>query len=325
MAPLRHASLHLPGVLGQALAAALETGAVLAVEHRDVGHRLRERHVDRRALAEASLELAGDALRRAGRLAVAAAVAEVLVHRAGFLADLHVEVADVAVDLLDLAPGVERDVGVLVRLHHAWREDALRAVEGGEGLAELAHVAADRGFLLDEDHLVAAVGDVERRLDAGDAAADYEGALGDGDADALQRLVVLDLLDDGAGDVDGLFGGLAAVLVDPAAVLADVGHLAHVLVEAGLVAGAAEGLFVHMWRAGGHDHAGEVVVLDGLLDELLARVGAHVLVVLGDGDARVVLEGLGDSLAVDGTADVLAAVADEDLSLIHISEPTRLG
>src|SRR5665811_759300 len=142
------------GDLGQALAATLEEGAVLAVEHRDVGHRLRERHVDRRALAEASLELAGDAFRRAGRLAVAAAVAEVLVHRAGFLADLHVEVADVAVDLLDLAPGVERDVGVLVRLHHAWREDALRAVEGGEGLAELAHVAADRGFFLDEDHPV---------------------------------------------------------------------------------------------------------------------------------------------------------------------------
>src|SRR5450756_1404403 len=102
MAPLRHASLHLPGVLGQALAAALEEGAVLAVEHRDVGHRLRERHVDRRALAEPGLELAGDAFRRAGRLAVAAAVAEVLVHRAGFLADRHVEVADVAVSYTHL-------------------------------------------------------------------------------------------------------------------------------------------------------------------------------------------------------------------------------
>src|SRR5665647_2346665 len=95
------------GVLGEALAAALEERAVLAVEYRDVGHRLRERHRDGGALAEAGLELAGDLLRRAGRLAVAAAVAEVLVHRARLLADLHREVADVAVDALDLAPRVE--------------------------------------------------------------------------------------------------------------------------------------------------------------------------------------------------------------------------
>ena len=153
---------------------------------------------------------------------------------------------------------------MLVGLDHARREDALRAVERGEGLAELAHVAADGGVLLDQDDLVAAVGDVERRLDAGDAAADHQGALGDGDADALERLVVLDLLDDGAGDVDRLGGGLAAVLVDPGAMLADVGHLAHVLVEAGLVGGAAEGLLVHVRRAGGDDDAGEVVLLDGL-------------------------------------------------------------
>ena len=82
------------------------------------------------------------------------------------------------------------------------------------------------GVLLDQHDLVAAVGDVERRLDAGDAAADDQGALGHRDADRLQRLVVLDLLDDGAGDVDRLGGRLAAVVVDPGAVLADVGHLA---------------------------------------------------------------------------------------------------
>jgi len=69
-------------------------------------------------------------------------------------------------DLLHLAPGVELDVGVLVRLDHARGEDALRAVECGERLAQLAHVAADGRLLLDEDDLVASVGDVERRLDA---------------------------------------------------------------------------------------------------------------------------------------------------------------
>jgi hypothetical protein len=49
---------------------------------------------------------------------------------------------------------VELDVGVLVRLDHARGEDALGAVERGERLAQLAHVAADRRLLLDEDDLV---------------------------------------------------------------------------------------------------------------------------------------------------------------------------
>ena len=76
----------------------------------------------------------GDAARGAGLLAVAAAVADGLVHGACLAADLDAEVADVALHALHFAPGVERDVGVLVGLHHARREDALRAVQGGEGL-----------------------------------------------------------------------------------------------------------------------------------------------------------------------------------------------
>ena len=46
------------------------------------------------------------------------------------------------------------------------------------------------------------------------------------------------------------------------------------------LAGRAEGLLVHVRRAGRDDDAGELVLLDGLAHQLLARVGAHVLVVL---------------------------------------------
>ena len=62
-----------------------------------------------------------------------------------------------------------------------------------------------------------------------------------------------------------------ALLVHPGAVLAQVGHLAQVGVEPGLGHGAAEGRLVHARRAGRHHHAGELVLLDGLLDHVLAR------------------------------------------------------
>ena len=69
---------------------------------------------------------------------------------------------------------------------------------------------------------------------------------------------------------------------------------------------------MHVRRAGGDDHPVELLVLDGLLDGGLARLGARVHEVLGVDD---VLEGegpLGQFGHVDGAGDVAAAVADED-------------
>ena len=63
---------------------------------------------------------------------------------------------------------------------HLRGEDAGRAVQGREGLVQLGHLAADGGLLFDDVDLEARVGDVQRRLDAGDAAADDQRALGDG-------------------------------------------------------------------------------------------------------------------------------------------------
>ena len=44
----------------------------------------------------------------------------------------------------------------------------------GKRLGEAGHLAADRRLALDQHHFVAGVGDVERRLDAGHAAADHQ-------------------------------------------------------------------------------------------------------------------------------------------------------
>ncbi len=109
----------------------------------------------------------------------------------------------------------------------------------------------------------------------------------------------------------GLPGGLRLVRVDPAVLLADVGDLDLVGVEAGQPGRLLERLLVKGRRAGGDDDAVEVLLLDRIDDHLLAGVGAHIDVIRGERDPGVVLQHLGDLLDVDDAGDIDAAVADE--------------
>ena len=153
------------------------------------------------------LELVVDHLARALLDADAAAGALVVVDVAGLLADLHLEVAHRAADFLQLGVGQQGDVLVLADLRHLRREDAGRAVERGEGLVELGHVAADARLALDEVDVVAGVGQLERGLQAGDAAADDQRGRVDLDEHRLQRLLLLDPLGRGRDQGLGLLGG----------------------------------------------------------------------------------------------------------------------
>ncbi len=169
----------------------------------------------RRALLHA--ELAADALGPVdhGRLA----------------ADVDGEVAHVALHPVDLRVGQYLDVLVLRCVDHARRQDAGRAVDGGEGLVQPGHGAADGGLALDDGDLEARVGQVEGRLDAGHPAADHQHVLVDADLVGVERLHLAHLGHGHLDDVVGLLGGLRVLVVDPGAVLADVGHLEEVGVE----------------------------------------------------------------------------------------------
>ncbi len=89
---------------------------------------------------------------------------------------------------------------------HLGRQDAGGAVQRGEGLVELGHVAADGGLALHQVDVLAGVGQGERRVDAGDAAAHHQHVGMDGHASAFQRLVEGDPAHGGAHQVLGLFG-----------------------------------------------------------------------------------------------------------------------
>ena len=208
-----------------------EPAAVVDLDGRALGHRLREGDVDGFGRLEPHVEAVGS-LGRALLHADLAADALGPVDHGRLLADVDGEVAHVARHLLHLGVGHERDVLVLRAVDHARREDAGRAVDGGKGLVQLGHDPADGGLLLDDGDLEAGVGDVEGGLDAGHPAADDEDVLVDLHLVRIERLELAGLGHRHLDDLPRLLGGHRHVGVDPGAVLPDVGHLEEVGVEA---------------------------------------------------------------------------------------------
>jgi len=106
-------------------------------------------------------------------------------------------------------------------------------------------------------------------------------------------------------------------------VFPDVGHFEHVAVEPGPFHGAAEGGLVHARGAGGHDHAGQVLFLDGLDDAGLSGFRAGVHGIRGEGHFREGQGGFRHDRGIHRAFDVAAAVADEN-AYSHDLRPLRL-
>ncbi len=69
---------------------------------------------------------------------------------------------------------------------------------------------------------------------------------------------------------------------------------------------------MHGRGAGGHHHPVELELANVVLNQVLARLAAHVFVVAGHGDVGERSGVLGDFADVDDAGDVGAAVADVD-------------
>ena len=91
----------------------------------------------------------------------------------------------------------------------------------------------------------------------------------------------------------------------------------HIRVEAGRGHGLAEGGLVHAGRAGADHNAGQVMFLDRVLDDVLARLGAHVLIIGGEDDAGFMAEGFRNRLDIDGRSDIAAAPTYEYANSLH--------
>ena len=161
---LAHAGADRAGLVLQVQAGVVDVG--------DQRHGLREIDVHRLVQRQVLVERVGD-LDRAVFDADGAAGALVLVDVARLLGQRHREVAGRSLHAGDLGVGHDLDVGVPVALDELGRLDAHRAVVGREGLVQLRHLPADGGGLLHQVDLEAGRRQVQRRLDAADAAADH--------------------------------------------------------------------------------------------------------------------------------------------------------
>ena len=100
-------------------------------------------------------------------------------------------------------------------LNHPRAEDARRAVEGGERLAQLGHPAAYARLPFDQVHLVSGVGELERCRDAGNPSADHERIPAEVDLLGMQRFEVERPLHPTPDERLGLGGCGVLVLVNP--------------------------------------------------------------------------------------------------------------
>ena len=94
---------------------------------------------------------------------------------------------------------------------HLGRQNARRAVKRRERLVDLRHLAADGRLLLDDIDLKAGVRDIERGLNARDAAADDKRALCNGAFAGRKRRVELYLCDGCSAENDSLFRALSCM------------------------------------------------------------------------------------------------------------------
>ena len=116
----------------------------------------------------------GRVAHRADRPAVAAAGALGGVHAARPLAHLGHEMARLALQRGHVGHRQHVDVVVAHALDQFRRDDAGGAVAGGEGLVEAGHAAADRRAFLDQVDAEPGRREIQRGLDAGDAAAAHQ-------------------------------------------------------------------------------------------------------------------------------------------------------
>ncbi len=178
---------------------------------------------------------------------------------------------------------------------------------------DVAEQAAQGRLLFHQVHFETLVGDAQRRGHSRQSAADDESRCRHRQLAGRKGLEMPRPGDGHRHQVHRLGRGRdRVVLVDPGALVADVGHGEQVLIQAALPERLLEEDFVSSGRAGGHHQPVELVLPDHVLDVLLVGVRAGVHAGFGVADVAHSGRALGDLLDVDDRSDVVAAVADED-------------
>ena len=142
-----------------------------------------------------------------------------------------------------------------------------------QGVMDSSGHAAQIGSLLDQINFKALCGHVQGAGHACQATADHQGDLVDRQFKLLQGLQMRGARYRHADDILGLLGGILLVFrMHPGTVLADIGKLEEILIDARFPAGIAEQRLMGARRTGRQHHAVEPFVFD-LIGDLLGIFG----------------------------------------------------
>ncbi|VTR65054.1 hypothetical protein DESC_290124 [Desulfosarcina cetonica] len=147
--------------------------AVIGVEDGELGDGVGKGNRNGLGGAKAALLRIGNQY-RAIIFALAAADALVRIHVSGTLNDLGAKFVAVSIQGLEIAVGEQGDVCMMRRRRHFGGRDATGAIQGGKHLGQANHLAADGCVFFDNRHAKSLVGQIQGRLQAGDAAADNQ-------------------------------------------------------------------------------------------------------------------------------------------------------
>src|SRR4030043_857480 len=107
------------------------------------------------------------------------------------------------------------------------------------------------------------------------------------------------------------------VSVDPGTLFTNVGHLKKVRIEAGGSNSISIGIFVHSWRTGSNYDPIDTKISDVIFNEILTRIGTHILIISGNGDMG---KGLGEYrylLNIPGRCNIDPTMTDIYTDLHH--------
>jgi hypothetical protein len=275
--------------------------------------------------AQPLFEFAWNSFIRAVIQAFPTAVAAGFIDAPGFFPYFYLKISYIAFHRFHFAVCKQLNAGMLCDFDHPGRQDALGAVQRGKSFGKLAHMTADRGFFFNQDHLPASVGDVERCLNSGNSAADYEGAPFHRDIDGRERTIVFDLFDNKPAEINRFFRRPIPVFMNPGAVFSQIRHFAQVWIQPCRRGCFAEGFFVHVRGTCTDNHAVQFLVLDGLFDQRLTGIRTHILVIPRVNDSGQLSKNLRNAFAIDGTANIFTTMADKYTNPGHQACSMRSG
>ena len=191
------------------------------------------------------------------------------------------EIAHIAGDVGDGRVMRDVDQGVLIDLSNEITQVRLNIQPFQSGLDPPCHAAELRVSFHQVD-LESLLGQVQGRGHSGHASADHQAGLVDRQIELLQGFQIDRAGDRHADDVLGLLGGFFLLFgVDPGAMLADIGHVEEVLVDAPFAEGVPEQRLVGPRGAGGDNHAVEPLFPNRVGDLLRGVRGADEEAFLG--------------------------------------------